>query len=93
MTIDLTAFLIGLATVLFCACMFSMILQDKNKGLIEFLMIEMFKLEIICGNVLVTNKENGDTFFCTADEYLQNKNKFELSDGFEILDSDNEELK
>ena len=91
MTVELAALLIGLTTVLFCSCIYTTILHDQRKTILDFMMIEMLRLEINAGNVLVTEISTGDTFFCDANEYYDNKSKYILSDGFQVLDVKDEE--
>lgn len=86
MTVELSVLLIGLATVLLCSCIYTTILYDKRRVIMDFVMIEMMRLEANAGNVLVTNLETRDTFFCDANEYLENKSKYRLNNGFQIID-------
>jgi len=90
MTVELAALLIGLTTVLFCSCVYATILHDKLKIFVDFITIEMMRLEANAGNVLVTDRETGDTFFCDANEYLDNKSKYELDSSFGIIPVDDE---
>jgi len=91
MTVELAALLIGLTTVLFCSCVYATILHDKLKIFVDFITIEMMRLEANAGNVLVTDRETGDTFFCDANEYLDNKSKYELDSSFGIISEDKDE--
>ena len=91
MTVELAALLIGLATVLFCSCVYATILHDKLKIFVDFITIELMRLEANAGNVLVTDRETGDTFFCDANEYLDNKSKYELDSSFGIISEDKDE--
>lgn len=91
MTVELAALLIGLTTVLFCSCVYATILHDKLKIFVDFITIEMMRFEANAGNVLVTDRETGDTFFCDANEYLDNKSKYELDSSFGIISEDKNE--
>lgn len=91
MTVELAVLLIGLATVLFCSCIYTTILNDKLKIFVDFITIEMMRLEANAGNVLVTDLETGDTFFCDANEYLENKSKYKLDSGFNIVSVEEDE--
>ena len=78
MTLELAILLIGLVTVLFCSCVYTTILHDKQQGLIDFLMIEALRLEGVNGNVMVEDRETGDTWFCSKEYYEENKSRYEL---------------
>lgn len=78
MTLTLSTFLIGLATVLFLSCLYTTISHDKHTGLIEFLMIEVLRLEGVNGNVMIEDRETGDTWFCSKEYYEKNRSKYEL---------------
>lgn len=91
MTVELAVLLIGLATVLFCSCIYTTILHDKLKIFVDFITIEMMRLEANAGNVLVTDLETGDTFFCDANEYLDNKSKYEIDSSFGIIPAEEDE--
>ena len=86
MTLEIILILIGLATVLFLACVYATILSDKHKVLIDFLLIEILRLEGINGNVMVEKLETGETWFCSLEEYEENKDEYRLVEGLPIND-------
>jgi len=86
MTLEIILILIGLATVLFLACLYSTILYDKNDGLLDFLLLEIIRLEEANGNVMVEDRVTGDTWFCSREIYEDNKNIYKLIENITMSD-------
>lgn len=88
MTITLTTFLIGLATILFCSCMFTMIYTERFNSKIDFLFIELINLEAANERVWACNKKTGEWDFYDLNEY--NIADLEIMDGYEITEEESE---
>lgn len=90
MIVELGLHIVGLITILLISCIYSNVLNDKTQVLIDFLMLEIIRLETMAGCVLVTEIETGNMYFLDKKEYLNSKSKYILDENFSVLEENDE---
>ncbi len=78
MTLETGLILAGFTTVMIICCIYSTVINDRLREIAEFTLFELVKIQANNGYVLAFNKETGELYFLDADEYLNNKDGYEI---------------